>query len=353
MKRLALRATGFAAAIAAGVIAGSAAQAETSLRWSDATPNRGDRAEHYQWIAAELEARSGGAITTDFHWAGALLKLRAALGGVGDGAADMATIIGAFAPKELAAYTVTDLPTETPDPWVNMRASYELSTTHPALKKMFDDLNVHYVTNVTTTASHLLCKDKHINTLDDLKGTKIRAVGVYGRILGDLGAEVVRMGQGDVYQALDTGVVDCNQNYPYIIPVFKQQEVAKKLTQMDWGQFLAFGLVMNKDTYDGMSDAEKAVLAEVGSDAIDAFGERMVTATDASMKLLADEGVDIQPMDAKALAELNAAGQPHIEAWIAAADEAGLPGQDIYDTYVGLLAKWEKTRVEQGYPWTR
>jgi len=347
MKTIATCATAFFFALP------SVAAADTSLRWSDGTPNRGDRAEHYQWIANELESRSGGSITTDFHWAGALLKLNAALQGVGDGAADMATIIGAFAPKELSAYTVTDLPTQTPDPWVNMRASYELATTHPAMIEMFDGLNIHYVTNVTTTASHLICKEKHIKTLEDLQGTKIRAVGVYGRILGDLGAEVVRMAQGDVYQALDTGVVDCNQNYAYIIPVFKQQEVAKKLTQMDWGQFLAFGLVMNKDTYNEMSDAEKAVLAEVGSDAIDEFGKRMVDATAASLKLLAEDGVDIQPMNAADLDKLNAAGQPHIDAWIASANEAGLPGQELYDTYNGLLAKWETVRVEQGYPWTR
>lgn len=333
--------------------AASAASAETFIRWSDATPNRGDRAEHYMWIASELESRSGGAISTDFQWAGALLDLRSALEGVGTGAADMATIIGAFAPGELNAYTVTDLPTEISDPWVNMRAAYELATTHPAMIQMFEELNIHYVTNVTTTASHLICRDRHITTLDDLQDVRVRSVGIYGRILADLGAEVVRMGQGDVYQALDTGVVDCNQNYAYIIPIFKQQEVAPFLTRMDWGQFLAFGLVMNRDTYNAMSDDERAVLNEVGSEAIDIFGERMVTATADSLELLASEGVEIQPMDPAELDRLNEASQPFITAWIEAADEAGLPGQDLYDTYSALLQKYEGIRVEQGYPWTQ
>ena len=33
----------------------------------------------------------------------------------------------------------------------------------------------------------------------------------------DMGAEVQRMGQGDVYQALESGLIDCNQNYYYSI----------------------------------------------------------------------------------------------------------------------------------------
>jgi len=31
----------------------------------------------------------------------------------------------------------------------------------------------------------------------------------------------------------------------------------------------------------------------------------------------------------------------------------GLPAQDIYDSYTALIAKYEKIRDEQGYPWNR
>ena len=244
-----MRQFGLAILAAAGLAAAAPqtlvgpAHAEIVMRWADSQPNRGLTAEALKWMAAEVEERSGGDLKFDITWAGALFASKAAVQGVGTRAADVATIIAAYTPKELGAYAVGDLPLPNADVWVGMRAMYDLATTHPALEKMFDDLNMVYLTNLTTSAIQVLCKDKFLTSADDFNGIKIRAVGPYGNVFQDLGADVVRMSQADVYSALDSGIVECNQNYMYAIEVFKQYEVGKYLTRLDWGQHLAYGIV--------------------------------------------------------------------------------------------------------------
>jgi len=342
-----------ALAISGAVTLSSSAEAETMLRWSDGQPNRGVNSETLQWMASELEKRSNGDLGVEFHWGGALFKSKSAVKGVGTRSADIATIIAAYTPKELVAYSVGDIPLPNSDVWVGMRAMYELATTHPALKKMFDDLNLVYLTNLSTSAIEILCKDKFINTLDDLKGVKMRAVGPYGRIFKDLGADVARLSQAKVYNALDSGIVECNQNYMYSIEVFKQNDVAKKLTKLDWGQHLAFGVVMNKETYEGLSDANRQVLLEVSSDFIDQFARRIQEANIKALERMTsgDSPLEVAEMDPNEKAKLEKMGFDTVPNWIERANDAGLPGQDIFDSYMALVAKYEKIRDEKGYPW--
>lgn len=49
---------------------------------------------------------------------------------------------------------------------------------------------------------------KPIKTLDDFKGLKFRTVGIWGKCLEKLGAHVVSLAGGEVYPALERGVID-------------------------------------------------------------------------------------------------------------------------------------------------
>ena len=52
---------------------------------------------------------------------------------------------------------------------------------------------------------------KPIRTLDDFKGLKMRTVGAWAQILPGLGASVVSLPGGEVYQALERKVIDATE----------------------------------------------------------------------------------------------------------------------------------------------
>ena len=230
-------------AVAAVAMVGEA-YAKT-LRYAEFGPNRGTRAKALNWFADELKARTNGGLEIEFHWGKSLLGTKAVLQGLGDGVADMGSVIGFFTPKKLRGYNMGDLPVANSDEWIGMRALYAFASSDPTMQTEFAKLGVQYITNYTTGPIQLICTEK-VASLADLKGTKLRGSGPYGKTFADFGAEVQRMGQAKVYQALDSGLVTCNQNYYYSMKAYKQYEVAPHVVELDWGQNMAFGIMMNK-----------------------------------------------------------------------------------------------------------
>jgi len=72
-----------------------------------------------------------------------------------------------------------------------------------------------YLGSYSTSAVQLICKGEPVLSVDDLKGKKIRGIGVYGKVFKELGANLVSMSYYKAYQALDTGLLDCTQGYSY------------------------------------------------------------------------------------------------------------------------------------------
>lgn len=54
----------------------------------------------------------------------------------------------------------------------------------------------------------LFWSKKPINSLEDFKGLKVRTVGIWGKVLERLGAKVVTLAGGEVYTAMERGVID-------------------------------------------------------------------------------------------------------------------------------------------------
>ncbi len=356
MKRLALGRNIIAAGLLSVALA-LPAQAGKILTFSDASPNKGARAQASNWLAAELDKRTNGELKIEFHWGGALLKAKAATKGVGAGAADMGAIIGVYNPKLHPGYLLVDLPTQYSDPWVGTRAVYELASTNKDLIAEFDKLNLHYITNFTTTEIQIICKDKPILSVADIKGIKVRGVGLYGKVFKDLGATPVRITAYKAYSGLDTGLINCTQIYSYFVPAVKIQEVAKEMTLLNWGALMGLTYAMNKDTWNALSDEHKKIVTQIGSDFIDKYAEII---TNGNQKALMDLAAGIegnkvnihQFPDAERTKLIDASG-PYLEDWKKKALAAGIDADGLRNDYLALLKKYDDERKAKGYPWTR
>jgi TRAP-type mannitol/chloroaromatic compound transport system substrate-binding protein len=68
--------------------------------------------------------------------------------------------------------------------------------------------NIHLIPAGSITPEVLFYANKPVRKLEDFKGMKVRGVGFWGAIQAQLGASVVAIPGGEVYQALERGVVD-------------------------------------------------------------------------------------------------------------------------------------------------
>lgn len=333
------------------------AVAETMLRYAEASPNRGARAEALQYFADQLDDQSGGDLKLDIHWGGALLKYSAILGGVASGAADMGSVLAAYEPQKMRALSVGDIPVPQSDAWVGMRAMYELMTTNEQLQQQFENNGVVYITNYSTSEMQFECTgDVRIEKLEDFAGKKIRASAIYAKILDEVGANMVNFVYSEVYQALDTGLVDCSGGYLYAMRAFKTPEVTTSVSLMNWGQIAGFAIAMNKWAWDDLSAEQQQLMRKVGSEMVDFYAERLVEDNRSVAKALPTgelgNKVEVIEWSEEERAELFAQSDKYIDAWISDMNAAGLDGKAIWDQYQALLNKYQTELDERGYPWS-
>ncbi len=349
-KGLSIAPLGFMAAV--GML--SLAHANTLLRWTEGSADRGPRAEYYHWFGDTVTERTGKEVEFQFYFGGALMPHSANVAGIGDRAADIGQVIASYTPKELLPYSVGDLPLVGSDPWVGSRAMYELATTSPILQEMFEDLNLVYISQLTTGPVQFICKGMGIEKLSDLQGVKMRASGIYSTALNDLGANVISLSQEDVYSALDTGLVSCNQQYVQGVLPYRQNEVSDQLLMMNWGQVLGFGVVMNKDAFEELSAEQQEIVRQTGYEFVDFYTRAMMRDADAAReKLVSEAGMQIVELSDEDRAKLTELSNTHIQKWIDDATSNGVPARELFDSFQEVSAKWAKELAEKGYPWTR
>ena len=351
----ALAAIPLIAALAAGTI--HAASASQLLRWTEGSADRGSRAQAYHWFADTVTEKTNKEVEFQFYFGGALMGHAANVSGIGGGSADMGQIIVAYTPKELTPYGVGDLPLVGVDPWVGMRAMYELATTNETLKKMFDDLNLVYIANQSTGPVQINCKGLDLKSLDDLKGAKVRASGSYGEVLSELGANVIAMSQEEVYSALDTGLVSCNQQYIQGIIPYRQHEVSDQLVLLNLGQVLGFGLVMNKDTFNRLTPDQQKIVRDTGSEFVDRYSEIMMHDVDSNLEKMkapsTEFSMKVTELSEGDVAKLQAAGDKYNEKWLKQTTDAGFPADELLKEFLALVEKYDAELKEKGYPWKR
>jgi len=92
----------------------------------------------------------------------------------------------------------------------------------------FDKIKLLGMVACSGAEIEIMTKSKLINTIDDFKGMKIRTFGDWGKVLSDLGSSVVGTPAGEVYEALQRGVLDgAELSDRYTNISFGMHEVAK------------------------------------------------------------------------------------------------------------------------------
>jgi C4-dicarboxylate-binding protein DctP len=122
--------------------------------------------------------------------------------------------------------------------------------------------------------AHCYTSNKPLIKPDDFRGLKMRIQGskVLDAVARELGAIPQIMGFGELYQALQTGVVDGEDNVPSNILTQKFYEVQKYMTVSYHGR-LTYALITNKKWWDGLPADVRAGLDKAVKESTDFFNE--------------------------------------------------------------------------------
>jgi TRAP-type mannitol/chloroaromatic compound transport system substrate-binding protein len=149
--------------------------------------------------------------------------------------------------------------------------------------------------------------NKEINSVEDLKGLKMRIPGLAGEVFAAVGGLPVRIPGGELYTSLQTGVIDAVEWVgPYNDLALGLHEVAKYYYYPGWhepGAMLEF--IVNKQSFDALPADLQAIVTTASRAANQEMLDEYTARNNAALRQLIDEhGVKLRRLPDDVLAAL-------------------------------------------------
>lgn len=134
---------------------------------------------------------------------------------------------------------------------------------------------------------------------DDVQGVSIRAAGkAFEQMLAGAGASIASMASSEIYPALQTGVLDAaNTSSESFVSYRLYEQLTCYTPAGDYALWFMYQpLLMNKTTFDGLSEEQQTALKEAGQKAEAFYLEQAKMGDSVAAKTFSDAGVEIAEM---------------------------------------------------------
>jgi C4-dicarboxylate-binding protein DctP len=219
---------------------------------------KGKAAEHFAKVASE---KTQGRVKVEVYANSTLYKDKEEVEALQLGSVQMlAPSLAKFGPLGVKEFEVFDLPYIF-DGYDQLKAVTEGPVGKQLLDKLSDKgiLGLAYWDN----GFKVMSANKPLRETKDFRGQKMRIQSskVLEAQMRALGASPQVMAFSEVYQALQTGVVDGTENPPSNLYTQKMHEVQKYVTKSDHG-YLGYAVIVNKAFWEGLPADIRTALEE-------------------------------------------------------------------------------------------
>ncbi|MBR9652700.1 TRAP transporter substrate-binding protein DctP [Thalassovita aquimarina] len=285
-----------AATALALVCAASLANA-TELRLSHQWSNKDVRHKVAQIVADEVAAADVD-LTIKIFGSKSLFKPREQYKPLSRGQLDMTVLPLSYAGGQQPAYNLTLMPglVKNHDHAARLSASPFMEALE---EKMAQDDVMVLVHGYL--AGGFAGKDKCITKPEDVAGLQTRAAGkAFEQMLAGAGASIASMASSEIYNAMQTGVLQAANTSSSSFVSYRIYEQVKCYTPAgDYALWFMYQpMLMNKSTFDGLNEAQQNALRAAAAKAQAFYLEEAKKEDAASEQVFRDAGVEIAEMSA-------------------------------------------------------
>lgn len=231
---------------------------------------------------------------------------------VSDGSVDMAVASGTQLENLNSSFGVLNLPTVFSSIEHQMDVIADDEVVGELFTSLEDEKALTVLGGLTQGDRNLYTVTGPITTPADLAGMKIRVQesDVHIAMINAMGGSATPMSYGEVYTALQSGVLDGAENNEVSFVTQNHNEVAKYVANTRHLVGLDYMLI-NTDVYRQMSDADRALFDEEWQATMAFHAELWVEETEASISRAEERGTTFNDVDVEAFTE---ALRPVVEA---------------------------------------
>ncbi len=323
-------------------MAGSARSASPIvLKCASMTPRDMPVALGFEVWGKEVEKRTNGRVKCEFYWSQALVKAGDELKATGAGIADVAIETPSYHPSETPFVTIGELGFVTTRPDAVAKALSELLTESQPFREQYDKQNVKIVSFVPFPPN-ILGATKPVKVLEDLKGKKVRALGLLNEVFAKLGATPVAIPAPEIYEALSRGVIEGYTGFPLnAVKGFKLYDVAKNYIEFGYGNYLVQEILFNKNKFSSLPPDIQKIIEEVNKETVDIYMNVYAKEEQRYVTPLKEGGCNFYTFPASESDRLkNLAGPAMWNGWVEKNKKYG-PSQEFFKRFMELVKKYE------------
>lgn len=254
------------------------------------------------FFAEELEERSEGRITVDAHYGGSIGDEVATIEMLRSGQIDV-VVVGSDISTLDPIFNIMEMPFLFPDretiaEFLDGDYGREMSE---SLKESAGLIIIGYGEN---GFRHITNNTRPITVPDDLDGLKLRVPEVPARVetFRAMGAVPMPMSFGEIYLALDQGVIDGQENPLLVIEQSSFHEVQEFLS-LSGHVYTAASLTMNASSYDGLSSELQQIVDEAAAAAVERSRQSAAEQESSTIAVFEEAGVEVNEIDMAAFRE--------------------------------------------------
>lgn len=180
-----------------------------------------------------------------------------------------------------------------------------------------------------------------ISSIKDFDGLKMRIPGLAGQVYAALGVNVKLLPGGEIFPALERGVIDAAEFVgPYQDRRMGLQNAAKYYYTTGWHEPQNTGeLLINKAAWESLpADLQMIVKVAAQSTTLDSYAWSEAVNAEALVDLVENEGVQAQVLPAEIVGRMREATRDILEQKATEAPAV----KKVHDAFVAFKAKWER-----------
>ncbi len=299
------------------------------------------------WWLADVGGQLEG-VEFEYFPAGALLNLSDSLPGVTDGRVEAAYIAESFSLDRMPIWGATAIPFQTDNVEASVRSMVELYDTDERFRGAFRDAGVEVLFFAPINAGIWALNDP-IESLSEMDGLRLRSSGRVAVAEAALGIDPIFMDPSEVYESLNTGVVDGASTFPLDNAVtFGLQEVAPNFVNAGYGIFTQGAIVMNAEVYDSLPQAARETIERVRSgDAITQAWQIQTDSEEIGCTALIDGGGSLYTVpESETNAWRDSVFDELVDVWKGQVNETDYQpagGRSVDEDLDDFLATWQST----------
>ena len=264
-----------------------------------------------------------------------------------DGIADVVWTLPGYTPGRFPVTEVFETPFFAPDHQNTSRALWDFADKYG--KNEFAGLKLIGIWVNGPNYFHF--RDKEVNTVDAIKGLKIRAASRYSnKFLTAIGANAMGMPLPQAVEGISKGVLDGLMVPWEVVPSVKLNELTKYHVELKdaEGRGMATSTMifaMNKKKYDSLpADLKKVIDNNSGRETSAWIASVFEHYDELGRKSIDGTGGKIVTMAQPEIAKLKTATSAVAKDWIDSMNDKGMNGQAMYDEATALVKKYNSQK---------